>query len=60
MIVKWFYRENTEHRTHCNTGEEIKQDLVENKLVVSVLLLIFISLRGVVIFFSVENYADAK
>ena len=38
MIVEWFYRENTENtaehaenRTRCNTGGEIKQDLVEYK-----------------------------
>ena len=32
-MVEWFYRENTENtaenRTSCNTGGEIKQDLVE-------------------------------
>ena len=53
MIVEWFYRENTENtaenRTRCNTGGEIKQDLVEQ--VSECALLIFISLRGVVIFF---------
>ena len=31
--MEWFYRENTENtaenRTCCNTGGEIKQDLVE-------------------------------
>ena len=35
MIVEWFYRENTENaaenRMCCNTGGEIKQDLVEYK-----------------------------
>ena len=33
--LEWFYRENTENtaenRTRCNTGGEIKQDLVEYK-----------------------------
>ena len=42
-MMEWFYQENTENRT------------VEYKWVVSVLLLIFISLRGVVIFFSVQQ-----
>ena len=32
MIVEWFYQENIESRTHCNAGGEIKQDLVEYKL----------------------------
>ena len=38
MIVEWFYRENrenaaehAENRTRCNTGGEMKQDLVEYK-----------------------------
>ena len=36
MIVEWFlYRENTENiaenRTHCNTGGETKEDVVEYK-----------------------------
>ena len=34
-MVEWFYRENTkntaENRARCNTGGEIKQDLVKYK-----------------------------
>ena len=45
--------------THCNTAGEIKQDLVENKGVVSVLLLIFIKLKGFVFSFSTVNYAGS-
>ena len=48
----WFYRENIENRTRWNTRRE--QDLVAYKW----LSLIFISLRGVVIFVSAVTYAD--